>query len=139
VDKLTLAALEATLPAYDDPRRAIREIPALRMLAESEAVLERRARALAEAIRGRVPGVDVGVERGSGEVGGGALPLQRLPGWVVALGSGSRSVEVLDRWARAADPPVIGYIRAGKFRMDVRTLGDDEIAEVAEALAQSPL
>ena len=139
VDKLTLAALEATLPAYDEPRRAVREIPALRMLAESDAALERRAHALAEAIRARVTGVEVTVERGSGEVGGGALPLQRLPGWLVALESESRPVEELDRWARAADPPVIGYIRAGKFRMDVRTLGDDEIAEVAEALAQSRL
>ena len=111
----------------------------MRMLAESDEALERRARALAEAIRDRVPQVVVSVERGSGEVGGGALPLQRLPGWVVALESGVRPVEALDRWARAADPPVIGYIRAGKFRMDVRTLGDDEVAEVAEALAQSPL
>ena len=139
VDKLTLAALEATLPAYDDPGRAVREIPALRMLAEPDEALERRARALAEAIRNRVARVVVSVERGSGEVGGGALPQQRLPGWVVALESGVRPVEGLDRWARAADPPVIGYIRAGKFRMDVRTLGDDEIAEVVEALARSPL
>ena len=139
VDKLTLAALEATLPSYCVPQQAIREIPALRMLAEPDEALERRARALAEAVRDRVPGLDVTVERGSGEVGGGALPLQRLPGWVVALGSESHAVETLDRWARGADPPVIGYIRAGKFRMDVRTLGDDEVLEAAEALAKSPL
>jgi len=46
-----------------------------------------------------------------------------------------RPVEEIDRRVRAAEPPVIGYIRAGKFRMDVRTLGDDEIAEVAQAFA----
>ena len=138
LDKLALAALEATLPAYADPARAVREIPALRMIAVAEDVLERRARLLAEALRQRLSWLEVSVERGAGEVGGGALPLQRLPGWVVALESSGRAVESLDRWARAADPPVIGYIRAGKFRMDVRTLGDDELAEAVDALANAP-
>ena len=138
VDKLTLAALEATLPAYSDPARAVREIPALRMLAQPEAVIEERARALAEAIRRRAAWLEVDVERGAGEVGGGALPLQRLPGWVVTLQWKGHPVEAIDRRAREADPPVIGYIRAGKFRMDVRTLGDAEIAEVAEGLSRSP-
>jgi L-seryl-tRNA(Ser) seleniumtransferase len=133
VDKLTLAALEATLPAYDEPARALREIPALAMLAADDATLERRARALAEAVRAADPGLVVGVERGTGEVGGGALPLARLAGWVVTAEWKEHEAQEIDRRARAADPPVIGYIRAGKFRMDVRTLGDDEIAEVAQA------
>jgi len=138
LDKLALAALEATLPAYADPARALREIPALRMLATSGEALERRARSLAEALRQRLPWLEVTVERGAGEVGGGALPMQRLPGWVVALEASERAVETLDRWARAADPPVIGYIRAGKFRMDVRTLDDDECLEAVHALANAP-
>jgi L-seryl-tRNA(Ser) seleniumtransferase len=136
VDKLTLAALEATLPAYGDPVRAVREVPALAMLGLSAEVLERRARALAEAIQIRVPELRVTVERGAGEVGGGALPLQRLPGWVVAIDHPQRKADELDRWARAADPPVIGYIRTGKFRMDVRTIGDDELVDVADGLAR---
>ena len=137
VDKLTLAALEATLPAYSDPARAAREVPALAMLGLSAAVLEQRARSLADAIRLRVPGLHVSVERGSGEVGGGALPLQRLPGWVVAIEHPEHTADALDRWARGADPPVIGYIRTGKFRMDVRTLLDDELFEVAAALERA--
>jgi L-seryl-tRNA(Ser) seleniumtransferase len=137
VDKLTLAALEATLPAYGDPARAAREIPALAMLGLTEDALERRARSLADAIRLRLPQLRVSVERGSGEVGGGALPLQRLPGWVVALEHPERTADELDRWARAADPPVIGYIRTGKFRMDVRTVHDDELLDVAEALGRA--
>jgi L-seryl-tRNA(Ser) seleniumtransferase len=92
-----------------------------------------------ELLRARVPGLRVTVERGEGEVGGGALPLQRLPGWVVALEHPERSVDELDRWARAADPPVIGYIRTGKFRMDVRTLSQNDIVEAAEALGRSRL
>ena len=138
VDKLTLAALEATLPLYADPERAVAEIPALRMIGASDEVLERRARALAERLGQRFPALEVSVERGSGEVGGGALPMQRLPGWVVALTANGRTVEALEQWARGADPPVIGYIRAGKFRMDVRTVGDDELAEMVDALDKAP-
>ncbi|HKQ56535.1 MAG TPA: L-seryl-tRNA(Sec) selenium transferase, partial [Candidatus Eisenbacteria bacterium] len=137
VDKLTLAALEATLPAYSDPVRAAREIPALAMLGLPAAVLEERARSLADALHRRVPELQVTVEQGSGEVGGGALPLQRLPGWVVAIAHPGRTADELDRWARGADPPVIGYIRTGKFRMDVRTLLDGEPLEVAEALERA--
>src|SRR5262249_37295828 len=139
VDKLTLAALEATLPAYSDPARAVDAIPVLAMLRTQDDVLERRARALAEAIRARVPNLRVTVERGAGEVGGGALPLQRLAGWVVTLEHPGRPVDALDRWARSATPPVVGYIRAGKFRMDVRTLGEGEVLEAAEALAGAHL
>ena len=139
VDKLTLAALEATLPAYGDPVRAAREIPVLAMLGTASDVLEQRARTLAEAIGSRVPKLRVTVERGFGEVGGGALPLQRLPGWVVALEHPERTVDELDRWARSSDPPIIGYVRTGKFRMDVRTLSDREAQEAAETLGRTPL
>jgi L-seryl-tRNA(Ser) seleniumtransferase len=134
VDKLTLAALEATLPAYSDPARAAQEIPALGMLARPESELEARARSLAETLRRRVPGLKTSVERGTGEVGGGALPLQRLPGWVVAIEHAELSADELDRRARGADPPVIGFIRTGMFRLDVRTLDDDEQSEVVQAL-----
>jgi L-seryl-tRNA(Ser) seleniumtransferase len=76
----------------------------------------------------------VTVERGAGEVGGGALPLQRLPGWVVAIEHDEWPADELDRRARGADPPVIGFIRTGKFRLDVRTLDDGEQDEVVAAL-----
>ena len=138
LDKLALAALEATLPAYADPTRAVREIPALGMLAVGSEALERRARLLADALRQRLSWLEVSIEKGAGEVGGGALPLQRLPGFVVTLEARGRAVDALDRWARTADPPVIGYIRAGKFRMDVRTLTEADVAEVVDALAKAP-
>jgi L-seryl-tRNA(Ser) seleniumtransferase len=137
VDKLTLAALEATLPAYCDPARAAREIPALAMLNTGAETLERRARRLAEALERRVPELRVAVERGVGEVGGGALPLQRLAGWVVAVEWSGRNAGELEAMARRARPPVIGYVRGGKLRLDVRTLTDDEVIEAAEALGRT--
>ncbi len=137
VDKLTLAALEATLPAYLDPARAAREIPALAMLATPVAELEKRAHALAEALKKNVPDLQVRVEPGSGEVGGGALPLQRLPGWVVSITHPRLAVDLIEAKARAAEPPVIGYIRDGRFRLDVRTLAEDEVREAVQALART--
>ena len=136
VDKLTLAACEATLLAYSDPERARNEIPALRMLAAPQEELERRARWLAEAIRLRVPSCRTTVERGDGEVGGGALPLLRLPGWVVGVSHPRCTADELDRMCRAADPPVVGYIRTGQLRLDVRTLTDEDAEEAAEALGR---
>jgi len=137
VDKLQLAALEATLPSWSDPERAAREIPALAMLATPGPELERRARALAAGLAQRLPAGQFSVERGRGEVGGGSLPLARLEGWVVAAGVPGRAADELDRRARAAEPPVIGYIREGKFRLDVRTLTDDEVRVAAETLGRA--
>jgi L-seryl-tRNA(Ser) seleniumtransferase len=136
VDKLTLAAMEATLPAYCDPSRAAAEIPAIAMLCASAETLERRARSLAGALERRVAGVRATVERGAGEVGGGALPLQRLPGWVVSVEHPGLGANELHAGARRAEPPVIGYIRGRRFRLDVRTLTDADAIEAAEALSR---
>ncbi len=137
VDKLTLAALEATLPAYCEPVRATHEIPALAMLTATPEALERRARSLARALEGSIQGLSVAVESGTGEVGGGAMPVQRLPGWVVTLEWTGGGPHELDAISRAADPPLIGYIRGGKLRLDVRTLSDEDAAEAAVALQRA--
>ena len=137
VDKLTLAALEATLPAYLDPDQAIREIPALAMLHAPEHALKQRARRLAKALERAATGLSIEVVRGEGEVGGGALPLTRLPGWIVALSGAARTADELETIARGATPPVIGYIRDGKFRLDVRTLTDAEVDEAAHSIARA--
>jgi L-seryl-tRNA(Ser) seleniumtransferase len=136
VDKLTLAALEATLPAYLDPDRARREIPALAMLGVTPETLERRARRLAEAIAA-ASGLTATIEAGAGEVGGGALPLQRLPGPVVALSARDGSAADIEAAARGGDPPVIGYVREGRYRLDVRTLAEDDIEAAAQSIARA--
>ncbi|HEY2956570.1 MAG TPA: L-seryl-tRNA(Sec) selenium transferase [Candidatus Eisenbacteria bacterium] len=136
LDKLALAALEATLALYADPARAVREIPALVMLLATPETLAPRARALAAALAARVPALTARVARGEGEVGGGSLPLQKLPGWVVEVELPGRTANALARLAHAADPPVIGTIRAGRFRLDPRTLAEPEVEEAADALAR---
>jgi len=120
-DKLTLAALEATLALYLDPERAAREIPVLQMLAEpAEAV-----RARAERLAGLVGG---DVEQTVGRVGGGALPLAELPGFACSV------EEELAARLREADPPVVALVRDGRCLLDCRTIAAAEVEEVARAV-----
>ncbi len=137
VDKLTLAALEATLPAYLEPDRARQEIPALAMLHTPPDILERRARQVAATLARLAPDLRLDVVRGDGEVGGGALPVTRLPGFVVTLEDPKRTADELETLARTAVPPVIGYIRERRFRLDVRTLTDLEADEAAHTIARA--
>jgi L-seryl-tRNA(Ser) seleniumtransferase len=140
-DKLALAALEATLPLYADPERAAREIPTLAMLRAGEAELRLGAERLAVALGERAPRAAVRLARGEGEAGGGSLPGARLPGWVVEVSAPGLSARELEARLRAGDPPLVGTIRAGQVRLDVRTLDEGEIEAaagvVAAALAES--
>ena len=135
MEKLSLAALEATLALYADPDRARREIPVLAMLAVDADTLRERAERLATFLNERAPGVTTRIVAGHGEVGGGSLPMQRLNGPVVEVRHGSLDAAALERRARAADPPVIGIVRAGGFRLDPRTLAESEIEPAARSLA----
>jgi L-seryl-tRNA(Ser) seleniumtransferase len=127
IDKLSLAALEATLALYLDPERARREIPVLAMLDASEETLQARASQLADAI-----GSGARVVRSSSKVGGGALPLLELEGPAVALDAGDSPIAVMQA-LRAADPPVIARIHEDQVLLDPRTIADGEIAEAAAA------
>jgi L-seryl-tRNA(Ser) seleniumtransferase len=128
IDKLSLAALEATLSLYLDPERARREIRVLAMLETSEETLAARASRLANAI-----GAEARVVRSTGKVGGGALPLLELEGPAVALDTGDSPVAVM-RALRTSDPPVIARVHEGRVLLDPRTIADDEIAEAAAAV-----
>ncbi|MDX6477594.1 MAG: L-seryl-tRNA(Ser) seleniumtransferase [Gaiellaceae bacterium] len=121
-DKLTLAALEGTLALYLDPERAAREVPVLRMLREPVETVRARAERLAAAVGGEV-------EETTGRVGGGALPLAELPSFAAAV------EEELAAPLREGDPPVVGIVRDGRLLLDCRTLRDDELDEVAAAVA----
>jgi L-seryl-tRNA(Ser) seleniumtransferase len=125
IDKLSLAALEATLALYRDPERARRQIPVLAMLEADPAVLQARAERLAGAIGGEVV-------QAVAKVGGGALPLLELEGPAVALHSGSPDATAAR--LRAGDPPVLARIQDGRVLLDPRTMADEEIAWVAAAL-----
>jgi L-seryl-tRNA(Ser) seleniumtransferase len=127
IDKLSLAALEATLVLYRDPERARREIPVLAMLNAGEDELVARADRLREGI-----GPPSEIVRAVAKVGGGALPLLELEGPAVALAAAVDPV-ALARALRDADLPVIGRIHDGKVLLDPRTLTDGEVGLAAAA------
>ena len=127
IDKLSLAALEATLALYRDPELAAREVPALAMLLTGREELEQRAGLMAELTGGDV--VEV-----SSRVGGGALPLTDLAGPAVSVDPGPRGADAVAAALRAHDPPVIALIRDGRLLLDPRTLGDQEAEIAARAL-----
>jgi L-seryl-tRNA(Ser) seleniumtransferase len=138
IDKLSLAALEATLRLYRDPDRARREIPVLAMLEASEDLLHARAQRLAAAI-GQA-GVEV--SRATAKVGGGALPLLELEGPVVAVDPGAQGADALAARLRHGEEPVVGRVQGGRLLLDPRTLTDEEAeaagARVGAALRMPP-
>jgi L-seryl-tRNA(Ser) seleniumtransferase len=120
-DKLTLAALEGTLALHEDPERARREIPVLRMLDDPVENVRERAERLAGLVGGEV-------EETVARVGGGALPLTELPSAACAI------EEALAVPLRLGDPPVLGLVRDGRLLLDARTLVDTEVDEAARAV-----
>jgi L-seryl-tRNA(Ser) seleniumtransferase len=127
IDKLSLAALEATLALHRDPAAAHRALPVLTMLEVDDATLSRRARELATQTGGTVVA-------STARVGGGALPLLELPGPVVAIDPGPAGASALAAVLRTGNPAVVGRIRDGRLLLDPRTLTDDEAHEVARAV-----
>ena len=127
IDKLSLAALEATLALHRDPALAQAELPVLAMLALDAGELRERARRLAAAAGGEV--IDA-----VGRVGGGALPMLELPGPVVALDPGPAGADALAAALRAGDPAVVGRIEHGRVLLDPRTLAPDELDAAAAAV-----
>jgi L-seryl-tRNA(Ser) seleniumtransferase len=136
VDKLTIAALEATARAY--LRGAIDEIPALRMIrATAEAMRLRSEIFCAGAIEALPRGVRLSVVPGFSVVGGGSTPDQQIASHVIAVEGGALSVNELEARLRSAAIPVIARIEDGKLILDLRTVRADEESELLGALVNA--
>ncbi|MCI8909534.1 MAG: L-seryl-tRNA(Sec) selenium transferase [Oscillibacter sp.] len=132
VDKLTLAALEATLEAYLDPARAVEEIPVLRMLTASRECLRARGEALLALLEG-LPAALVSTEE---PAGGGSLPGQMFPGTALALSPVSLTAEELERRLRTGERPILGRVRQGRYLLHLRALWDEDFPVIAQALRE---
>lgn len=131
IDKLTLAGLEATLKFYEDPQRAIVEIPTLRMITQPPEALKRKARSLQRRLaQSGLKGFRFRVVASSSRVGGGAFPETALPTYCVAVESQRFSETQLESRLRAADPPVIARVEEGLIHLDVRTLLERDIKDL---------
>ncbi|HEX6307881.1 MAG TPA: L-seryl-tRNA(Sec) selenium transferase [Longimicrobiales bacterium] len=132
VDKLTLAALSATLRLQLDPERALREIPVLRMLTTRTAELEPRAEALVRACDGM--GLDARIVGGVSAVGGGAAPAAAIPTVLVTLARSGVSALELERRLRTGTPTVVARIVDDRVAIDLRTVDPEEEPLLLRAL-----
>ncbi len=121
VDKMTLAALEATLRLYFDPYKAVEAIPHFKMLETPLAVLQERAYLLARYL-GNIPGLSVHVAGTKAYVGGGTLPDQAVSSVALALRAEHLSENELAHRLRMADPAIMGRVEDGQVLLDLRTV-----------------
>ncbi len=135
VDKLTYAALEATLLAY--LRQNHDSIPALRMMRLPAAGIRRRAEAVAAHLAQRAPKLKVEVAEGESVIGGGSTPGARLATWLLAVTAQDISADELAARLRTAEPPVIARVEEGRVLLDLRTVFAEQDAAVETALIES--
>ncbi len=137
IDKLTLAALESTLRLYRDERKAVNEIPTLRMLTLPYEVVARGADRLEKKLLDLGdPRLKVTCRDISSRAGGGALPVMDLPSRCVGVTVAGVSINTVEKMMRLGTPPVIGRIEEETFLMDLRTVQEGEIDIIALALSR---
>jgi len=138
IDKLTLAALEATLHLYLDERRALTEIPTLHMLGLTMKRLRSRGKRLLKRLQGKVEGqIQMALKEEVSQTGGGALPLQELPTMALSLKPSTFSVNRMEEELRKATPPIISRIRKDELILDMRTVFDEEIPLLATGIEKA--
>ena len=130
VDKMTLAALEATLRSYADG--IWNDIPTMAMLAASAVELKEKAGVLLDQLR--QAGVEAKLVAVEGQVGGGSVPTQTMPSWAVALDG---DVESLEKKLRLGENTIVGRIHDGKYLLDVRTIWVEDFPLIVRALKEA--
>jgi L-seryl-tRNA(Ser) seleniumtransferase len=132
VDKLTLAALEATLALYREPAKALREIPALAQLTCPVTELRGRAAEIRASLR-KTEGIltALSVVDSEASVGGGAFPTARIPSVALAI---SGDAAQLERRLRGGTLPVIARVADGRLLIDLRTIAPHEDTTLIAAL-----
>ena len=134
VDKMTLAAMEATFFEYLDMENAKKTIPVLQMITVSGEELQNKADRLMEAIKARTDAFTLGSEPCKDQVGGGSAPTVRLNGIAVSIASETVPAERLERLFRRAETPVIVRVAHDKVLLSVRTIKEEEIETAASAV-----
>ena len=135
VDKLTLAALEATLESHRRETR-LQDIPALRMLSLSREEIEMRATGLVNTLSQESPGsgLSIALEEGKSAVGGGSGPTTQPATVLISLQHADLSADEIQYRLRQSSPPVIARIADGKVLIDLRTVASQEESELLDAL-----
>jgi L-seryl-tRNA(Ser) seleniumtransferase len=137
IDKFTLASLETILRYYYDTETVLKNVPTLSMLTEDPAVIKRRAQRILRRIELNIEKYcKAEVVRTFSKVGGGAMPECNLDSWAVELQPLTVRLNVLEKSFRELEFPIIGRIENERYILDMRTVQDCELTQLAELLIQ---
>jgi L-seryl-tRNA(Ser) seleniumtransferase len=134
LDKMTLAALDATLGQYLDMEKAVHDIPTLWMLTQPLSEIERKARLMADGLNGiSDKDLSITIQADTSQSGGGALPMGNFPTKTVCIQHKKLSANELESRLRTGAPHIISRIKEGLVVFDPRTLNDEEIHHIIGA------
>jgi len=144
IDKLTLAAFEATLMSYLDEDKAKEEVPTLNMLLQALDEIKERAKKISQALKRKLGAshekiAQINVIEDSSQSGGGALPEIEFKTYVVAIKPSGLSVNKLEERLRHNKPPVIARIKEEALIIDARTVRDSEVEALVKGIAAALL
>jgi len=134
IDKLTLSALEYTLRLYQDPKKAMQDIPTLRMITVPQADMLNRANQLKAQLRDA--GLFYEVVETDSKIGGGAFPEVKLPSYAISIGSNVLSADAIETRLRESTVPIIARISQNRVLLDMRTIEDQQLSILATHLNQ---
>lgn len=137
IDKLTLVALEATLKIYDEDKDLIKRIPTLQMLTGDKKILHERALIIKDTLKENIKNtIQVKISESYSQVGGGALPLEELPTYVVSISSENYKANEIDEKLRNYIKPIFCRIHKDKIILDVRTIFNRDIEDIVNAFTE---
>ena len=135
IDKFTLASLEAVLRNYYDLDKALTTVPTLRMLTQPVELIKKRAKGLMRRIKKTIePTCTLSLRPTMSRVGGGAMPEHDLSSWAVAFKPLHMPISAMEKGLRRLPIPVIGRVENELFLLDMRTVADKEIPDLASSL-----
>ncbi len=137
IDKLAIAAFEATLREYGDIEKAKEEIPLLSMLLQTPEEIHARARKIAAMLQKNAKNADFCVSRDSSKAGGGSLPEVEFPTYAVSIKPARISVNELELRLRRSTPPVIARIKDDSLILDARTIRKKDIDDLVRVVSSS--
>ncbi len=131
IDKLTLSCLEALLRIYLDHEDAVKRVPVLKMITQSEEdVMKRGKRVFQRLKRHGLSNLEISLRQDLSQAGGGSLPGVNLPTWVIAIKARTLSANVMQGMLRRNNPPIISRISGDEVIIDFRTVMDGDIEDL---------
>jgi len=138
IDKFTLAALEATMIHYLNEAEVVSRLRPLKSLTEPVAAVKKRAlRLIGKLRRAKIEALEYSLRESSATAGGGSLPLEKIPTYLVGIKSGKMSAVRLEAALRKGEVPVIVRVDKDEILLDLRTVAEDEFAFILEGLRNS--